>query len=139
MDLLETVLRACGVGGVGGSDRTGRTLFDIQEKVPLSCLSAGRSIIAKATNTNSAQNNFAPLLLSESGAGSDPGSGSGFLPLGGLNKRVAGYRIGLNLSNSSSGMTDEYTMTEGSYEDRMQVGRKGTKPMSIPEERRKLT
>jgi hypothetical protein len=38
---------------VGGSDRTGRTLFDIQERVPGSCLAASMALIIKASNSNS--------------------------------------------------------------------------------------
>ena len=40
---------------MGGSDRTGRTLFDIQERVPGSCLAASMALIIKASNSNSKQ------------------------------------------------------------------------------------
>ena len=41
---------------MGGSDRTGRTLFDIQERVPGSCLAASMALIIKASNSNSNSN-----------------------------------------------------------------------------------
>lgn len=43
--LLHIVLDGCGPSGVGGSDRTGRTVFDIEGRVPNSCLSACRQIL----------------------------------------------------------------------------------------------
>ena len=41
---------------MGGSDRTGRTLFDIQERVSGSCLAASMALIIKASNSNSNSN-----------------------------------------------------------------------------------
>eukprot|EP01034_Spumella_vulgaris_P021576 gene21576-27614_t len=48
--LMHIVLDACGASGVGGSDRTGRTVFDIEERVPHSCLSACRQILLDSAN-----------------------------------------------------------------------------------------
>ncbi len=48
--LMHIVLDGCGSAGVGGSDRTGRTVFDIDEKVPHSCLSACRQILLDSAN-----------------------------------------------------------------------------------------
>jgi hypothetical protein len=50
--LMHIVLDACGASGVGGSDRTGRTVFDIEERVPHSCLSACRQILLDSANTH---------------------------------------------------------------------------------------
>ena len=40
--ILSAMLGVCGSSGVGGSDRTGRTVFDIDERVANSCLGARR-------------------------------------------------------------------------------------------------
>jgi hypothetical protein len=50
--LMHIVLDACGANGVGGSDRTGRTVFDIEERVPHSCLSSCRQILLDSANTH---------------------------------------------------------------------------------------
>ena len=94
-DLLMMVLKACSTVGIGGSDKTGRTLFDIQEKVPLSCLSAGKPVIAKARNIK-----LALIPSTDSGPGPDGRS------LGGFNERVARYTVGSNPSFDR--VPDEY-------------------------------
>eukprot|EP00596_Hydrurales_sp_CCMP1899_P009066 CAMPEP_0119048064 /NCGR_PEP_ID=MMETSP1177-20130426/56694_1 /TAXON_ID=2985 /ORGANISM="Ochromonas sp, Strain CCMP1899" /LENGTH=171 /DNA_ID=CAMNT_0007023453 /DNA_START=11 /DNA_END=526 /DNA_ORIENTATION=- len=48
-DLLQMLLSACGPDGIGGSDRAGRTLFDIEEIIPHSCLAAAKPLIVQAT------------------------------------------------------------------------------------------
>ena len=53
--VLDKVLTACGVSGIGGSDRTGRTLLDIESKVNLSCLSAGKELIVRAASIHQDQ------------------------------------------------------------------------------------
>ena len=97
------VLKACisSSVGIGGSDKTGRTLFDIQEKVPLSCLSAGKSAIAKAKSRKLA---FFPLTDSEP----DPDGTS----MGGFNERVARYTIGSNPTFDR--ISDEYNNADKS-------------------------
>ncbi len=48
--VLHIVLEACGERGVGTADRNGRTVFDIDEKVAHSCLSACRQILLDASH-----------------------------------------------------------------------------------------
>ena len=79
------VLSACG-GGVGGSDRTGRTLFDIEEKVPRSCLSAGMSLISRAFKSQTA----VCASLTPSSALS---TASEERSLAGLNERVSHFKF----------------------------------------------
>ena len=80
------VLSACG-GGVGGSDRTGRTLFDIQEKVSGSCLTAGMALIVKASKPQ-VLHGHSVASSSIATAISDQHSHS----LAGLNERVAYFK-----------------------------------------------
>jgi hypothetical protein len=62
--IMRTLLDSCGNVGVGGSDRSGRTVFDIRERVPLSCLSSVKSMLINATLSNTNQNNHSEYELS---------------------------------------------------------------------------
>lgn len=69
--LMGIVLDACGSSGVGGSDRTGRTVFDIEERVAQSCLSACRQMLLDAGGTHrvrSSTNNKPASNYASSGA-----------------------------------------------------------------------
>eukprot|EP00602_Paraphysomonas_sp_CaronLab_P011333 CAMPEP_0185040624 /NCGR_PEP_ID=MMETSP1103-20130426/38887_1 /TAXON_ID=36769 /ORGANISM="Paraphysomonas bandaiensis, Strain Caron Lab Isolate" /LENGTH=1326 /DNA_ID=CAMNT_0027580001 /DNA_START=6 /DNA_END=3986 /DNA_ORIENTATION=+ len=48
-NILKLVLESIPGGGIGGSDRTGRTIFDIDDsRVPYSCLKAARQLLVDA-------------------------------------------------------------------------------------------
>lgn len=53
MGIVLDALRSRG-SGIGGSDRTGHTIFDIQESAHNSCLSAGKHLFLQATATSTA-------------------------------------------------------------------------------------
>ena len=106
--VLENVLTACGVSGIGGSDRTGRTLLDIESKVNFSCLSAGKELIVRAASIHQDQHRTA-LQSSTYGTGTTSTYGNGTTStygngaastytLAGMNERVSTYKIGLSQS-----------------------------------------
>jgi len=47
--ILRMILDGCGLVGVGGSDRSGRTVFDIPDRVSFSCLASARPLLVEAT------------------------------------------------------------------------------------------
>ena len=64
---------------MAGSDRTGRTIFDIQEKVSRSCLDACRTVLARVGKAAGVSPCTTPSLLSTT---------SDDQPLAGFNERV---------------------------------------------------
>ena len=113
--VLDKVLTACGVSGIGGSDRTGRTLLDIESKVNFSCLSAGKELIVRAASLHQDQHRaashsstYATGTTSTYGAGSSTyGNGTSgtygngatsTYTLAGMNERTSTYKIGLSQS-----------------------------------------
>ena len=106
--VLDKVLTACGVSGIGGSDRTGRTLLDIESKVNFSCLSAGKEMIVRAASLHQDQHRTA-LQSSTYGTGATSTYGNGTsgtygngatstYTLAGMNERTSTYKIGLSQS-----------------------------------------
>ena len=106
--VLDKVLTACGVSGIGGSDRTGRTLLDIESKVNFSCLSAGKELIVRAASLHQDQHRTA-LQSSTYGTGATSTYGNGTsgkygngatstYTLAGMNERTSTYKIGLSQS-----------------------------------------
>jgi hypothetical protein len=80
---------------VGGSDRTGRTLFDIQERVPGSCLAASMALIMKASSSKQhALRDPCVSIASSSIASvsSDRDRQSHSHSLAGLNERVSHFK-----------------------------------------------
>ena len=65
---------------MAGSDRTGRTIFDIEEKVSRSCLSACKTVLARVGKTVGASPCTTPSLLTTT---------SNDRPLAGLHEGVA--------------------------------------------------
>jgi hypothetical protein len=80
--------------GIGGSDRTGRTIFDIHETVPHSCLHACKSLLVQATSKAAAVSaasgyrGLPPSLSVSHSSTALIGAGSG---IGGVGGGVAGY------------------------------------------------
>ena len=105
--ILEMVLSACG-GGVGGSDRTGRTLFDIEEKVPSSCLAAGMSFIVRATKSRSQSVLCVPHTPS-----SVLSNASEECSLAGLNERVSHFKFeDISRGHGYDGAADECALIQ---------------------------
>lgn len=59
--LLRILLDACPGGGIGASDRTGRTVFDLESSVPNSCLSAVRGMLISAAKASSTKSSISTI------------------------------------------------------------------------------
>jgi hypothetical protein len=67
VSILKMVLEHIPGGGIGGADRTGRTIFDIEEDNPApgySCLRASRQLLVEAGTTNSRRGGKGKLKFS---------------------------------------------------------------------------
>ena len=69
--VLGLILDACGVC-VAGSDRTGRTIFDLEEKVSRSCLSACKTVLARVDKIVGASSCTTPSLSTTTSGGDRP-------------------------------------------------------------------
>ena len=93
---------------MGGSDRTGRTLFDIDEKVPRSCLAAGMSLISRAFKSQSQSAVSASLTPS-----SVLSTASEERSLAGLNERVSHFKFeDISRSHGYDGAADDNSLTQ---------------------------
>ena len=73
--VLRLVLDAC-LGGLGGADRSGKTIFDIEEKVPRSCLSACRQILLDFSTSKSSGKISGSVLMRRDDDSKGSSSGS---------------------------------------------------------------
>jgi hypothetical protein len=94
-----TTGRNGGSAAVGGSDRTGRTVFDIADKVASSCLASCRQILLDAGKVGGGGRGGTSSGSSGYGAGGGPGGAARYTSSGG----IVGTGSGASSSSSSYG------------------------------------
>jgi len=92
-----------GLVGVGGSDRSGKTVFDIQEQVPRSCLSEMRYMLVDATMGHGSSKSTSAGINSSRGGGGGLGVDMVLKPRkGDLTSSSLNASAGAKTSSSSS-------------------------------------
>lgn len=123
--ILLSLLEKCGSSGLGNADRSGKTVFDLEEGVTGSCLSSCRKILLSSTS-HSSEKNFTESIRADAKWNVKPAalsaarreryvSGGGKLSASIDDERLFDKASSFNISNrkhiSTSINTDENSLT----------------------------